>query len=1117
MNSVTPISEASAELAQILDAYLAAREAGRHPDKQQLLADHPEFADELQDCLASLEFIGTAVSPAVEREAGVDDADSVAPSAEPIGDFRLIREIGRGGMGVVYEAIQLSLARRVALKVLPFAAVLDPAQVRRFKNEAQSAASLDHPHIVSVYSVGCERGIHYYAMQYVEGQSLDCVGGDRGTGSNEVGGDTADTAPIAALSTLGGRDARERFRHVARLGIQAADALHYAHEMGIVHRDIKPSNLLVDAHSELWITDFGLATTQSDAGLTMTGDLLGTLRYMSPEQAAGHRAKIDYRTDVYSLGITLYELATGRPAFADTDRQALLRHILEQDPVSPSSIDPAIPRDLEAIVLKATAKEPQARYDSAAEFAADLQRFCENKPIRARRTSRAERVWRWSLRNRTVAALSLVVATLVLLVAVTAPLIAWQQARLVKETRQQLYVKDLSIAYNAWNDGDLAHARGLLDRYASGSHYARLRDFPWYYLDGLYRRTTAGFMTGERFAVSPSAQLLAVARSDDRIHLYDARSWNEVGTLPWKYQALVDFRLSPDGRYLLSTYLNGMASIWDVVVRKHLYTIVVDRPFGTVTSPRFSPDGSVLASGGSDRDVKVWEVATGKLLRELKGHRDAVTALAFSPDGKTLASGSNDYSLRYWDTDTWQPREVIENAFTARVFAFAFDPTGSRLAAGGLEPRVTIWSASGRQLASLPMSSYIWSLCYSPDGELLAVGSSLKGAVAVWDDKEENLIQEFVLGSDRVSSVAFLPSGELLIDACGKLFRRDVDERAERSADEAPEVQTEEISIDVSAGGDVMVAGYGRYQANPGEGAVACWDLRRGKHRLLPGHDGSSVFDVAIDPTGELIVAGGGPRYGPGFVKLWNARTGTLVAELPKEETDVIGVALSPTDNRLATAVFGRVAVWTSLITHPEPLWSRNVREPLRVAFSPDGDAIAVGVFSNNGDWTKKNVPTVMIYDAETGEQLETASFDRAIMELAFSPDSRFLASIDWDGRVEIYDRRDHRSVLSERAHPIVGYSVAFSPDGQTLATASASGDVKFWHLPTMMLVTTLKTRGRVAELKFFPDGRTLAVGYLDRTIELWHVDAETELLRIDDPADQSMEASRENNQANAL
>ena len=418
--TVTPASALSAELAQILDAYVAALESGTAPDKTELLTSHPELANDLEACLASLEFIGAAVAPGAAAEDAPFDGEPVEALRQPIGDFRVIREIGRGGMGVVYEAEQLSLSRRVAIKVLPFAAVLDSKHVKRFKNEAQAAASLDHPHIVSIYAVGCERGVHYYAMQYIEGHSLaelleasrNSLPADRDPGDNQ-----AETVAYEAKSTLSTLRGHAYFRRVAEICRDAAEALHHAHEMGIVHRDIKPSNLMLDLEGILYVTDFGLAMTQTDTGLTMTGDLLGTLRYMSPEQAEGRREGIDYRSDIYSLGLTLYELLTRRMAFDEEDRGGLLRCVIEEEPPLPRNLDPTIPRDLETIALRAIAKEPRERYASMEQFGGDLTCFLENRPVTARRTRAAERVSKWLRRHIaftwSVTALVLIVAIIV--------------------------------------------------------------------------------------------------------------------------------------------------------------------------------------------------------------------------------------------------------------------------------------------------------------------------------------------------------------------------------------------------------------------------------------------------------------------------------------------------------------------------------------------------------------------------------------------------------------------------------------------------------------------------------------------------------------------------------
>ncbi len=397
---------------QAVQEYLAALEAGLpRPPRQAFLAKHSEIASALAECLAGLDLVHTA-GPKL-REAAFTRHEQ----PESLGDFRIVKELGRGGMGVVYEAVQLSLGRRVALKVLPFAAALDSRQLQRFMNEAQAAAHLHHPNIVPVYAVGCERGVHFYAMQMIEGQNLativDARRGESGrkhrTGSEPTGPirrttpmpETVSNAATQA-STLKSDRPASFHRTAAKFIVQAAEALDYAHQNGVVHRDIKPANLLIDVSGNLWITDFGLALFHTDAGLTQSGDLLGTLRYMSPEQAGGPRGLIDHRTDVYSLGATLYELLTLNPIFNGTDRQTLLNQIIREEPNSPRQIDRTIPLDLETIVLKAIGKHPSERFTSARELADDLNRFLHDEPIRARRTTAWQRMRKWARRHPAV-------------------------------------------------------------------------------------------------------------------------------------------------------------------------------------------------------------------------------------------------------------------------------------------------------------------------------------------------------------------------------------------------------------------------------------------------------------------------------------------------------------------------------------------------------------------------------------------------------------------------------------------------------------------------------------------------------------------------------------------
>jgi serine/threonine protein kinase len=412
---------------EALEQYLAAIEAGERPNRRAFLARHAEVAEALAECLDGMEALYVAASSPSQSPGSVGTTAAWQPGTA-LGDFRVVREIGRGGMGVVYEAVQLSLDRRVALKVLPFAAALDAKQLQRFKNEAQAAAHLHHTNIVPVYAVGSERGVHFYAMQLIDGQNLAALigdlrrrelpgepGGGRPRPASErtgpylspplpAGAPAADTRPTlgAQLSTQRTDRAAEFFRTVARLVAQAAEGLDYAHGLGVIHRDVKPANLLVDDRGNVWLTDFGLAQFHVDGGLTQTGDLLGTLRYMSPEQAGGQRVLIDHRTDVYSLGATLYELLTLRPIFDGADRQTLLHQILHEEPRPPRSVDRSIPPELETVVLKAVAKVPGERYATARGLADDLHRFLRHEPILARRPTPMQRARKWLRRHPAV-------------------------------------------------------------------------------------------------------------------------------------------------------------------------------------------------------------------------------------------------------------------------------------------------------------------------------------------------------------------------------------------------------------------------------------------------------------------------------------------------------------------------------------------------------------------------------------------------------------------------------------------------------------------------------------------------------------------------------------------
>lgn len=403
-------AELQERLADFLEQYAVSVESGDPISPGPLFREYPQLQAHVERMVADINALCKIPTDSTSSAGSGFPSNSVA-TGTVLGDFEILHEIGRGGMGVVYLAHQRSLQRRVALKMLPFAAILDPNQIARFHTEAQAAASLHHPNIVPVYSVGCERGVHYYSMQHIDGQTMEAFLESLKRGNALKHSWLDSTSPFhvadqgesvadAIHSTRRTLKSAQYVRQISEKMAQVANALDFAHSRGIIHRDIKPSNLMIDHRGILWLADFGLARIQDGQSVTIDGDLVGTLRYMSPEQANGQTHLVDHRADIYSFGVTLYEMLTLRYAFEGSDRYQVMAAIQRAKPIPPRSINPSIPADLETIIAKCMSPEKDERYATAGELANDLHRFLNHEPIAARRPSVVDRLGKWALRKK---------------------------------------------------------------------------------------------------------------------------------------------------------------------------------------------------------------------------------------------------------------------------------------------------------------------------------------------------------------------------------------------------------------------------------------------------------------------------------------------------------------------------------------------------------------------------------------------------------------------------------------------------------------------------------------------------------------------------------------------
>ena len=932
-----------AEFVSIVEEITARLLAGEQISPQALADDYPQYAAELANMMATMSALadwGDSVGPAGSAVPQDSIADTVVEHHRPLGDFRLIREIARGGMGIVYEAEQLSLARRVALKVLPLAAMLDEKRRKRFQNEARAAAMLRHPHIVGVHSVGCEQGVHFYAMDFIDGQSLaETIHRLRERDSSADDGsqqprNASDTEAIAALSTERSADRRSFCRSVARLGIQAAEALHFAHQEGVIHRDIKPSNLLLDNHGKLHVTDFGLAMSLSGDGLTMTGDLLGTFRYMSPEQAAGKPTSVDHRTDVYSLGATLYELLALRPAFEGTDRQLLLRHIDEREPPALRTIDAAIPKDIETIVIKAMAKNQHERYASAADLAADLQRFLDLKPIEARRSTRIQKLSRWAKRNPALSITACLAVLLLLVLAIGGPIFAIRYAQVARderdlrasetelsnELRHHLYDSQMTVAHAALERAEFQRVDSILRPYLPAPGQKDMRGFEWFYM---WRSCQAVVQTPAvetdasvgHVAYSADGDYVALAVREDPL-VIDANSGQAMWTHRWMHpnnrrpeqatesdvahrQDIEDLAFSPDGKVLATVSYDRFLRIWNTKTGDHLDSgyFPEGRSETPVSAVAFSPDEHFLVAGHArpllpihesidTTLISVWPFETKEVDGDisvtlgpeiqLPGPVGGVRSLSFSSSSHILAAACFDGLIRTWEMRSWQPLRTF-GGDAGSVHDVAFSPTMPHLLAS-VSGDINKPTHSGRFVLwnvenghrILDVPGPLLKCVAFSAGGQTLATGSHDGIIKLWDVASQQVVRTVRGHSAAINDLSFRPDSKTLVSG--------TNERTARFWNLEENIEPSEVRGHQWRIPKLAVSNDGRLLASSSlDGTGGLWEVQTGKRletfRRPKDSAANQLWGLDISPDGKTVAVGGGRWREPDIplgLWLWN-------------------------------------------------------------------------------------------------------------------------------------------------------------------------------------------------------------------------------------------------------